>query len=128
MWQGCEHPKKLLIHLCLSFTKFCNKFYTKKWRNLFCLCQISSYCLLLFNNAFEIDTEPVLQNFIPKWLLWNKVSSPMPVYQHQNKWSYKLENLKIKIFSPLVKTLPLCWILVGHNNFDTLLRTSKGMF
>jgi len=44
----------------------------------------------------------------------------MPVYQHQNKWSYKQENLKIKIFIPLVKTLPLCWILVGHNNFNTL--------
>jgi len=44
----------------------------------------------------------------------------MPVYQHQNKWSYKQENLKIKIFTPLVKTLPLCQILVGHNNFNIL--------
>jgi hypothetical protein len=45
--------------------------------------------------------------------------SPMPVLQHKNKWSYKQEHLKIKIFSPLVKAVPWHWILKGPNNFNT---------
>ena len=86
-----------------------------------CVQWVLTVCFCSTTLSRLFDNEPVLPNFIPKWLLWNKVSaSPMPVYQHQNKWSYKQQNLNTKIFHCLVKTLPWFWILEGHNNFNTL--------